>query len=83
MKKKALTLLWLVLFLGATCSLALAGTIRVYFSPNGGCTDAILCQINQAKTEILLQAYSFTSKPIAQGVDSGPKAGRPDYRGLG
>ena len=68
MKKKALSLLWLILFLGATCSLAQAGSIRVYFSPTGGCTDAILSEINQAKTEILLQAYSFTSKPIAQAV---------------
>ena len=68
MKKKAFSLLWLILFLGATCSLAQAGSIRVYFSPNGGCTDAILNEINQAKTEILLQAYSFTSKPIAQAL---------------
>ena len=75
MKKKALTLLWLILFLGATCSLALAGSIRVYFSPNGGCTDAILCEINQAKTEILLQAYSFTSKPIAQALIRAQKRG--------
>jgi phosphatidylserine/phosphatidylglycerophosphate/cardiolipin synthase-like enzyme len=67
-KKKALVLLWLALLLGATGSLAQAGSIKVYFSPNGGCTDAILSQINQAKTEILLQAYSFTSKPIAQAL---------------
>ena len=75
MKKKALPLLWLILFLGATCSLAQAGSIRVYFSPNGGCTDAILSQINQAKTEILLQAYSFTSKPIAQALIRAHKRG--------
>ena len=75
MKKKTLTLLWLILFLEATCSLALAGSIRVYFSPNGGCTDAILCQLNQAKTEILLQAYSFTSKPIAQALIQAQKRG--------
>jgi len=68
MQKKALPLLWLILFLGLTCSLAQAGSIRVYFSPRGGCTDAILSQINQAKTEILLQAYSFTSQPIAQAL---------------
>jgi phosphatidylserine/phosphatidylglycerophosphate/cardiolipin synthase-like enzyme len=68
MKKKALVLLWLILFLGLTCGLVQAGSIRVYFSPHGGCTDAILSQINQAKTEILLQAYSFTSQPIAQGL---------------
>jgi phosphatidylserine/phosphatidylglycerophosphate/cardiolipin synthase-like enzyme len=75
MKKKAITLLWLILCLGATCSLALAGSIRVYFSPNGGCTDAILSQLDQAKTEILLQAYSFTSKPIAQALIRAQKRG--------
>jgi len=75
MKKKALLLLGLILFLGATCSLAQAGSIRVYFSPNGGCTDAILSQINQAKTEILLQAYSFTSKPIVQALLRAQKRG--------
>ena len=68
MQKKTLPLLWLILFLGATCNLAQAGSIQVYFSPRGGCTDAILSQINQAKTEILLQAYSFTSTPIAQAL---------------
>jgi phosphatidylserine/phosphatidylglycerophosphate/cardiolipin synthase-like enzyme len=68
MKKKVLAFLWLILVLGAASSLAQAGSIRVYFSPNGGCTDAIVKEINQAKTEILLQAYSFTSKPIAQAL---------------
>ncbi len=75
MKKKTLTLLWLILFLGATCNLALAGSIRVFFSPNGGCTDAILSQINRAHKEILLQAYSFTSKPIAQALIQAQKRG--------
>lgn len=43
-----------------------AGDIRVLFSPNGGCTDAIVHEINQAQRQILIQAYSFTSKPIAE-----------------
>ena len=68
MKKKTFALVWLILFLGLTCGLVQAGSLRVYFSPHGGCTDAILSQLNQAKTEILLQAYSFTSQPIAQGL---------------
>jgi phosphatidylserine/phosphatidylglycerophosphate/cardiolipin synthase-like enzyme len=75
MKKKALLLLWLILCLGATSGLAQAGSIRVYFSPHGGCTDAILSEINQAKSEILLQAYSFTSQPIAQGLIRAQKRG--------
>jgi phosphatidylserine/phosphatidylglycerophosphate/cardiolipin synthase-like enzyme len=75
MKKRAFSLLWLILFLGLTCGLAQAGSIRVYFSPHGGCTDAIVSQISRAKTEILLQAYSFTSKPIAQALIQAHKRG--------
>jgi len=75
MKKKALSLLWLILFLAVTCGPAQAGTIRVYFSPQGGCTDAILSEISRAKSEILLQAYSFTSKPIAQALIRAHKRG--------
>lgn len=44
------------------------GTEDVYFSPNGGATAAIVNELNNAKTEILVQAYSFTSAPIAQAL---------------
>ena len=43
-------------------------TVQVYYSPNGGCTDAIVKEIGKAKTEILVQAYSFTSTPIAKAL---------------
>ncbi len=62
-----------MLCLWSVAALAQTGSIRVYFSPNGGCTDAILQQINRAKTEILIQAYSFTSKPIAQALIAAQK----------
>jgi phosphatidylserine/phosphatidylglycerophosphate/cardiolipin synthase-like enzyme len=75
MKRKTFVLLWLTLFLWSTAALAQTGALRVYFSPNGGCTDAILTQINQAKTEILIQAYSFTSKPIARAMMQAQKRG--------
>ncbi len=42
--------------------------IDVYFSPNGGCTDAIVRELNAARMSIRIQAYSFTSAPIAQAV---------------
>jgi phosphatidylserine/phosphatidylglycerophosphate/cardiolipin synthase-like enzyme len=42
--------------------------IQVLFSPAGGCTDAILDAIGKAKTSIDVQAYSFTSAPIAKAV---------------
>ena len=41
------------------------GDMRVFFSPQGGCTEAIVAEIKQAQRELLIQAYSFTSEPIA------------------
>jgi ABC-type antimicrobial peptide transport system ATPase subunit len=38
--------------------------LNVCFSPHGGCTEAIVNQIDNAKSEILIQAYSFTSSPM-------------------
>jgi phosphatidylserine/phosphatidylglycerophosphate/cardiolipin synthase-like enzyme len=49
--------------------------VQVYFSPHGGCTQAIVRTINQAKREILVQAYSFTSKPIAKALVEAHKRG--------
>jgi phosphatidylserine/phosphatidylglycerophosphate/cardiolipin synthase-like enzyme len=40
----------------------------VYFSPNGGATDAVVREVNNAQHEILIQAYSFTSAPIASAL---------------
>jgi hypothetical protein len=34
---------------------------QIYFSPNGGCTKAIVNEISNAKSEIYIQAYSYTS----------------------
>jgi phosphatidylserine/phosphatidylglycerophosphate/cardiolipin synthase-like enzyme len=42
----------------------------IYFSPRGGCTEAIVVEIETAKSEVLVQAYSFTSAPIAQALMS-------------
>jgi len=49
--------------------------IQVYFSPNGGCTEAIISAISKAKSEILVQAYSFTSAPIAKALVEAHKRG--------
>jgi phosphatidylserine/phosphatidylglycerophosphate/cardiolipin synthase-like enzyme len=45
-----------------------AGDIACYFSPAGGCTDAVVNEIRQARQQILVQAYSFTSVPIATAL---------------
>jgi phosphatidylserine/phosphatidylglycerophosphate/cardiolipin synthase-like enzyme len=47
----------------------------VYFSPNGDCTEAIVNEISHAKSEIYVQAYSFTSAPIAKALVDAHKRG--------
>jgi phosphatidylserine/phosphatidylglycerophosphate/cardiolipin synthase-like enzyme len=48
---------------------------EVYFSPDGGCTEAIVNEIRHAKSEIYVQAYSFTSAPIAKALVDAHKRG--------
>lgn len=48
---------------------------QVCFSPNGDCTDAIIKTIADARSEILVQAYSFTSAPIAKALLNAHKRG--------
>ena len=47
---------------------AAAPDIRVLFSPRGGCTEAVIVDIGKAKAFLDVQAYSFTSAPIADAV---------------
>jgi len=49
--------------------------IKVLFSPGGGCTQAIIEKIDNAKSEILVQAYAFTSVPIAKALLEAHKRG--------
>jgi phosphatidylserine/phosphatidylglycerophosphate/cardiolipin synthase-like enzyme len=42
--------------------------VQVYFSPKGGATEAVVDALDHATNSILVQAYSFTSPPIAQGL---------------
>lgn len=54
-------------------------TVSVCFTTRDNCSSAITHEIEQAKTEILVQAYSLTSKPIADAIvkakDSGVSIG--------
>ncbi|MDB6039350.1 MAG: phospholipase D/Transphosphatidylase [Verrucomicrobiales bacterium] len=40
----------------------------VFYSPRGGCTEAVVTALALAKTTVLVQAYSFTSAPIAKAL---------------
>jgi phosphatidylserine/phosphatidylglycerophosphate/cardiolipin synthase-like enzyme len=75
MRKSALALL---------LSLALASPVLAYqvdveggpyFSPRGGVTDAIMAALADAKRSIYVQAYSFTSAPIAEALVDAAKRG--------
>lgn len=75
MLKKSLLLLTVFVLIGCQSRQAVkpnppqtAPEIEVFFSPNGGCTDAIVKTLGQAKSTLLIQAYSFTSAPIAKAV---------------
>jgi phosphatidylserine/phosphatidylglycerophosphate/cardiolipin synthase-like enzyme len=43
-------------------------SVEAFFSPKGSCTDAVVREIKAARREILVLAYSFTSRPIAEAL---------------
>ncbi len=47
----------------------------VYFSPSGGCTDAIVALLERAKKTVLVQAYGFTSVPIREALVAAHRRG--------
>ena len=49
--------------------------IEVFFSPKGGCTEAVARELGKAKESVLVQAYSFTSVPIAKALVDAFKRG--------
>ena len=48
---------------------------QVHFSPKGGCTEAVVTELANAKQSVLVQAYSFTSAPIAKALVDAHKRG--------
>ena len=50
-----------------TAPIAHADT-KVYFSPNGGCQEAVIREISKAQQSIDLAMYSITSREIAQAL---------------
>ncbi len=41
---------------------------EVSFSPHGGCTGVVVAELGNARASVLVQAYSFTSAPIAKAL---------------
>ncbi len=76
--RKIITKSLLVLFLTFITTSAFAFQVdvaNVCFSPNGRCTEAITKEIGNANSEILVQAYSFTSARIAKALLNAHKRG--------
>ena len=47
----------------------------VFFSPHGGCTDEVVRELAAARAHVLVQAYSFTSQPIARALAEAHRRG--------
>jgi len=77
MKKITATILSFLIFsfVAITAFAFQADITKVCFSPKGGCTENIVDQINAAKSEILVQAHSFTSASIAKALLNAYKRG--------
>jgi len=65
---KTKTILFIVLLLLATACKPEQTSWKAYFSPKGGCTEAVVREIEGAKISILVQAYEFSSAPIADAI---------------
>jgi phosphatidylserine/phosphatidylglycerophosphate/cardiolipin synthase-like enzyme len=72
--KSALALLGAV-FLSCTPVGAESPILSPYFSPVGGCTQAVVNVLGTAQKSVLVQAYSFTSAPIAKALVDAKKRG--------
>jgi phosphatidylserine/phosphatidylglycerophosphate/cardiolipin synthase-like enzyme len=83
-----MSMTWLLLATGFTGGMALVFVLRwlhnwlitppsvnAHFSPEGGCTNAVVNELLHARHEILVQAYSFSSKPIAEALIAAKKRG--------
>ena len=49
--------------------------VEVCFTPGQHCTEKIVESINDAKHQLLVQAYSFTSAPIAKAIINAHRRG--------
>jgi phosphatidylserine/phosphatidylglycerophosphate/cardiolipin synthase-like enzyme len=76
MKRLALLFpLLLALTTGCDVKLGPMPPVEVYFSPHGGCTEAVVRELDAAKQTVFVQAYSFTSREIAAALDNAKARG--------
>jgi phospholipase D len=65
----------LLFLFGQNSWAAQEAVIHVCFTPGGSCSKQIIDAVAQAKKQVLVQAYSFTSFPIARALADAKKRG--------
>jgi phosphatidylserine/phosphatidylglycerophosphate/cardiolipin synthase-like enzyme len=84
----AMTLMWMQVATGFMGAMTLVYTwrwllrkigmtldIQAFYSPKGGCQDAVVREVNKARREVLVMAYSFTNDPITNALIEAKKRG--------
>ncbi len=68
---------WAAMLLLAGCGPqgSIPQSVQVYFSPEGGATEAVVNALHHATNTVLVQAYSFTSAPIAKALVEAERRG--------
>jgi phosphatidylserine/phosphatidylglycerophosphate/cardiolipin synthase-like enzyme len=66
---------WLLVVTGCGPQASIPAGVQVYFSPHGGATEAVVNALRQATNTVLVQAYSFTSAPIAEALVAAHRRG--------
>jgi TPR repeat protein len=49
--------------------------LQPYFSPNGGCTEAVLNALGAAKQSVLVESYTLATNPFAEALVEAKKRG--------
>jgi phosphatidylserine/phosphatidylglycerophosphate/cardiolipin synthase-like enzyme len=77
MNRARLSILSFILLAVVACygPLHAGNAVSVCFSPGGHCTDVIVKEIQGSRSSILVQAYGFTSAPIAKALLEAHKRG--------
>jgi phosphatidylserine/phosphatidylglycerophosphate/cardiolipin synthase-like enzyme len=70
-----LTPVWFLLLTGCQPQTSIPQGVQVHFSPRGGATEAVVDSLGRATNAILVQAYSFTSAPIAEALVAARRRG--------
>ena len=68
MKNAGLILIGWLMLAGCRPEGSIPQGVQVFFSPHGGATEAVVNALDGATNSVLVQAYSFTSAPIARAL---------------